>query len=189
MNFEFAEIINPYLARGEFTQAIQLAENRLASIPSSPFHEIIGQSLLGHTDKLCCWIDDFHRSGATTQPVRALYFELTEFDINTDEWAIDGFAYSKDYGLEDSEWLSDWGVTSVNAFVLEGYEYLQLSFEEVELDSEDLQNAYDWCEQLVIARYMELVQATHKQAQLQGLTWARLPVYYTEHGYDFILRS
>lgn len=187
MNFEFAEIVNSYLMRGEFTQAIQLAEKRLATISPSPFHEIIDQSLLGHTDELCRWINDFYHSVAASQPVQALYFELTEFDINTDEWGLDGFAYLKDFGLEETDWLSDYSAASEGAFVIKGYELLQEAFAEIEPDSEGLQDAQDWCEQLIIVRYMQLIQTAHQQAQRQGLVWATLPVYCTEHGYDFVL--
>ncbi|SDX37807.1 hypothetical protein [Hymenobacter psychrophilus] len=187
VNFEFAKLLNSYLLRGEIAQAIELAENQLAAIPLSPFHQIAGRSLLDQTHTLCHWADEFHRSVDVNQPVKALYFELTEFDVNTDEWAIDGFAYTADYGLATAEdWLPDYCAASENALILEGYESLQEAFEELEIESDDLQNARDWCEQLIIARYMQLLQAARTEAKRQGLAWAALPAYCTEHGYDFI---
>lgn len=191
MNFEFAEEINPYLEQGNFAQAVQVAEARLLALPFSPFHAVIGKSLLSQADNLCSWIDKFYMTVAGNYPVEAFYFELTEFDINTDIWCIEGFAYPKDLGLDDTEWLSDSSVedTADTPFVITGYESLQHAFEEVESDSDELDNAWDWSEQLIIVRYMELVHAAHKLAQQQELRWCELPIYCTEHGYDFITKS
>lgn len=189
MNFQFAESINPYLAQGQFAQAIELAENQMAVLPRSPFHEIINQPLLHHTTDLCFWINSFYRAAASNQLIQALYFELTEFDINSDVWAIDGFTYPEDMGIEDTEWLNEPSAATEQAFILRGYEGLQRAFEESEPDSAEAQGARDWCEQLVIARYMQLVQAAHKEAENQGLPWAALPIYCTEHAYDFVIRS
>lgn len=36
--------------------------------------------------------------------IKALYFEMNEFDINTDCWNIDGFAYDKMEGLIRGIW-------------------------------------------------------------------------------------
>jgi hypothetical protein len=49
--------------------------------------------------------------------------------------------------------------------------------------------ARDWCEQLIIARFMELMRAAHLEAARRGLAWAKLPLYFTEHAYDFVVKS
>ncbi|HVW58781.1 MAG TPA: hypothetical protein VHC48_02055 [Puia sp.] len=46
-----------------------------------------------------------------------------------------------------------------------------------------------WCEQVIIARFMELMRAAHMSAKEKRMTWADVPVYFTEHAYDFIVRS
>jgi hypothetical protein len=189
MNSEFAESINPYLAQGQFVQAIELAENQLATLSRSPFHKIIKRPLLHHATDLCFWINRFYSVVASNQSIEALYLELTEFDINFDVWGIDGLAYSADLGIEDTEWLAEPSAATEQAFILEGYEDLQRAFEESELGAAETQDAQDWCEQLIIARFMQLVQAAHHEAQNQGLPWAALPIYCTEHGYDFVIRS
>ncbi|UOG76520.1 hypothetical protein MTX78_07945 [Hymenobacter tibetensis] len=188
MNFEYSEAINPYLEEAKFDQAIQFAKSKLAAVPASPFHSVLDKSMLSLADGLCSWIDDFYNAIASNSSIQALYFELTEFDINTEVWSIEGFAYAQDGGLEDPEWLTDiaedWIATP--AFVITGYEELQQAFEE---DADDEEEAKDWCEQLVIAQYMQLVYIAHQRARTQNLPWAKISVYYTEHGYDFILRS
>ncbi len=91
--------------------------------------------------------------------VEALYCEMNEFDINTDNWYIDSFAFANDGGIDlhDMEWLCDFDTDSQketeSIFKIDGYEKLQDAFENIELDSDDLQNARDWCEQIVISIY------------------------------------
>lgn len=191
MNFKFSEVLNPYLEKAEFDQAIQIAENELTAISATPFHAIIGKSLLIQAPSLSLWINDFYKAGSEAFPIRALYFEMIEFDINTDEWSIDGLAYPEDGGLEDTEWLADSDEVAVSesTFIIEDCESLQEAFEDDELDSNDQQNARDWCEQLIIARYMQLVHAAHQYAKEKAFAWSLIPVYCTEHGYDFIIRS
>jgi hypothetical protein len=66
---------------------------------------------------------------------------------------------------------------------------VQNAFENIEPDNDDVQNARDWSEQIVIARFMELMRTTHLKAKEQKLTWATIPLYFTEHSYDFIVKS
>ncbi|WP_022823359.1 hypothetical protein [Hymenobacter norwichensis] len=191
MNFDFAEVVNPFLEKADFNQAIQLAEARLVAIPTSPFHLILGKSLLNQAESLCLWVDSFYEKATRSIVVKSLYFELTEFDINTDKWEIEGFTYAEDGGLDDQEWLADFSqtISTDEAFVLVGYESLQEAFEEIALDSDDLQDAHDWCEQLVLARYRQLVYTAHQQAVERQLSWAHIPVYCAEHGYNIITKS
>lgn len=193
MNFEFAEQINPSLEIHDYLKAIDIAETALKKIPYTDFHLVNGQSLVHQTDSLTTWIDDFYKMVSKFMVVKALYFEMNEFDINTDAWYIDGFAFNEDRGLdlEDMEWLCDVSQETMTSeeFVLEGYEKLQDAFENIEPDTDDLQNARDWCEQIIIARFMELMRAVHFRAKEKNLEWANVPLYFTEHSYDFIIRS
>lgn len=193
MNFNFAEKINPSLEKFDFIKAIQVAETALAKIPTTDFHAITGESLLHHVEDLAFWIEEFYQSVSAGMPVKALYFEMNEFDINTDLWYIDGFAYEEDGGLDpvDMEWLADVSSDAIteDQYALTGYEQLQEAFENAEFGVEDTQKARDWCEQLVITRFMELMRTTHLKAKEIKLGWAALPIYYTEHAYDFIVRS
>lgn len=187
MNFEYSEAINPYLVEAKFDKAIQFATSKLAAVPTSPFHSVLSKSMLSQADSLCLWIDNFYNNLISNSLIQALYFELAEFDINTDVWGIEGFAYAQDGGLEDPEWLADVEEELIitDAFVISGYEDLQQAFEE---DADNWEEAKDWCEQLIIAQYMQLVYVAHHKAQNRNLPWAKIPVYCTEHGYDFILR-
>ncbi|GAA4300436.1 hypothetical protein [Nibribacter koreensis] len=193
MNFDFAEQINPYLEKQEYKKAISIAEEALKNIPKTDFHSIIGQSLISQAEGVVQWIDNFYKTVSEIIEPKALYFEMNEFDINTDTWYIDGFAFSEDGGLnpEDMEWLCDVSheTMTTEEYVITGYENLQEAFENIEPDTDDLQDARDWSEQLVIARFMELMSATHWEAKRQNMEWAELPLYFTEHSYDFIVKS
>ena len=120
---------------------------------------------------------------------------MNEFDINTDTWYIDSFAFNHDGGLdlEDMEWLCDFETDSQSetktVFQIKGFEKLQTAFETTELDTDNLQDARDWCEQLVIARFMELMRTAHLTAKQKGHSWATTPIYFTEHSYDFVVKS
>ena len=197
MNFEFAEQINPSLEQLDMSSAIAIAEARLRQLPPTEFHEVIGLSLVGQAHDLAIWVDQFYQAVSKRIEVEALYFELTEFDINTDQWYIDCFAYTKDGGLDanDMEWLVEFDASSQEeigtVFLIEGYENLQKAFETFDEKPSDLEreDASSWCEQIIIARFMELMRAAHLSAKDSKLPWANLPIYFTEHAYDFIVRS
>lgn len=194
MNFEFANQINPRLTEGDFTGALKIGESELSKIPQTDFHHMLGKSLLNQTDSLVDWIDSFYNQISNKVKIAALYFELNEFDINTDEWYIDGFAYEQDGGLDDIEWLTDVtrDLMTQQEFKLHGLENIQSAFERFGSDgelSDDQQNAQDWSEQLVIARFMELLRTAHLTAKKLGLKWSDIPVYCTEHDYNFIYKS
>ena len=195
MNFEFAEQINPHLERLNFDKAINIAETELRKIPATDFHYVLDKSLIEQADDLASWVENFYVIATKKNKIEALYFEMTEFDINTDLWYIDGFAFSIDGGLHlnDMEWLCDFDTDSQTetgtVFKIDGYEKLQTAFENVELSTDDFQNARDWCEQIIIARFMELMRTAHLTAKSRNLSWATVPIYFTEHEYDFIVKS
>jgi len=195
MNFEFAELINPDLEQLNFDKALNIAETELRKIPTTTFHYVLENSLVGQADDLAYWVENFYNIASKKNKVEALYFEINEFDINTDLWYIDSFAFSKDGGLDlsDMEWLFDFDTDSQTetqtVFKIEGYEKLQTAFESIELNTDDLQNARDWSEQIIIARFMELMAKAHLIAKTKKLNWATIPIYFTEHSYDFIVKS
>lgn len=201
MNFTFAEKLNPFLQNFDFSQAIELAEKQLTDIPETDFHDIIGKSLTHHANDFAEWIEEFYEKSCEGNTITCLYFELNEFDLNTDCWYIDAFAYNEDGGmnLDNMEWLSNYQTDSDSlidsSFIFEDYETLQEAFESVEgLEEEgeftdEMNDAKDWCEQIIIARFMELIRASHILAKETEMSWANCTVYCTEHAYDFIIQT
>lgn len=195
MNFDFAEQINPDLEKLDFKKAISTGETELQKLPTTAFHSIIGKTLTDQTESLAVWVDNFYKIASKKLDIKSLYFEMNEFDINTDAWYIDCFAFSQDGGLdlEDMEWLCDFETDSQTEtetiFQIEGLEELQTAFETTELNTDNLQDSRDWCEQIIIARYMELMRTAHLTAKQEGYPWAKTPIYFTEHSYDFVVKS
>lgn len=193
MNFEFAEKINPDLENLNFCKALHIAETELKKLATTDFHDVLGNTFTNHVDNLARWINKFHLSISKKFEVKALYFEMIEFDINTTVWCIDGFAFPKDGGLDqlDMEWLCDVTRETMTRkeFILTGYEKLQNAFENIELANDNLQDARDWCEQIIIIRFMELMRMAHLKAKQRNFEWANIPIYFTEHSYSFIVRS
>ena len=197
MNFQFAEKINLHLEKLDFKKALEIAVTEMQKLPKTDFHSIIGVTLAKQAGKVAEWVDGFYRKASKENKIDALYFEMNEFDINTDIWFIDGFSYSKDGGLdlEDMEWLSDWDTSTDTSFAINQLEKLQVAFSEIDEKEEndewtdELQEARDWCEQIIIAKFMELMREAHLIAKRKPYTWAKLPIYFTEHEYDFVVKS
>lgn len=201
MNFEFAQKINTDLEELDFEKALKTAETELKKLDLTDFHKVLDKSLIGQADKLATWIEDFYNKSIDKGIVETLYFEMNEFDINTEQWYIDCFAYRKDGGLdlEDMEWLCDYDTDSQTEtgtiFIIEELENVQNSFATIEVREEsgtwndNLQDARDWSEQIVLIRFMELMKNAHLTAKNRNLKWAEIPIYFTEHSYDFIVKS
>ena len=200
MNFEFAEKINLALKTLDFTKALKIAKQALEELPVSDFHAVLDRTLIEQADELVNWVDDFYQLASKERDIKSLYLEINEFDINTDMWFLEGFAYLSNGGLdlenlENMDWLCDYDGNSPNVFELKGFELLQTAFSKIEIKEEngdwtdELQDARDWCEQIIIIKFMELVRQSHIIAKQKKLLWAKIPIYFTEHGYDFIVKS
>jgi hypothetical protein len=197
MNFEFAEKINPYLEKLNFKKALEIAIKELQKIPNTDFHSIIKVSLIMQAEKVAEWINEFYQKASKKSKVKSFFFGMNEFDINTDMWYIDGYSYSNDGGLNsDMDWLfDDDDYTDSMFFKIEQLEKLQAAFSDIEEKKEndewtdELQDASDWCEQIIIAKFMELMREAHLIAKEKQYLWATLPIYFTECEYDFIVKS
>ena len=201
MNFEFAEKINPHLEKLDFKKALEIATAELQKLPNTDFHSVLSATLTEQAEEVADWIEEFYQKASKKKKVKALYFEMNEFDINTDMWFIDGFSFSKDGGLdlEDMDWLCDYDTDSQtetdSVFTIEQFEKLQEAFSEIEKKEEndewtdELQEARDWCEQIIITKFMELMREAHLVAKRKQYLWATIPIYFTEHGYDFVVKS
>jgi len=200
MNFEFAKKINPELESLKFEKVFKIAIAELEKIPSTDFHAVQNMTFIEQVDAVVNWIDKFYQTASQSNLIKAFYFEMNEFDVNTDMWFIEGFSYNKDGGLnlenlEHMDWLCDYHAISQNIFTLTGFEHLQNAFAKIEEKKEndewtdEQQNARDWCEQIIIVKFMELMREVHLIAKAKRLIWSKIPIYFTEHGYDFIVKS
>lgn len=194
MNFDLIEEIDAYIKKGNLKEAIQRCESKLEGLEVTYFHPIIRQDLLHHTSRLAQWLEEFYLKVSMIIQVQALYLEMNGFDVNTDMWYIDGFAYKQIGTSEDFEWLTECNSDTATdePFILTGFEMMQVAFEQYfdeEDASENLEAAHDIAEMLVILRLQELVAQIHKEAKAKELSWNNIPVFATAHGYEVIYKS
>lgn len=115
---------------------------------------------------------------------------MNEFDINTSMWYFSGFSYMGGDGFDPKnikhmDWLSDYDDSTSDIFELKGFEKIQIAFSEIEEREENgdwtevLHSSMEWCEQLVIIKFMELMRDVHLYAKKNGFLWAQIPIYFT----------
>jgi hypothetical protein len=191
LNDDVLEHLASYLEEGQLSVAIAQVEDALAKTEPTPFHALRGVSLLPQCEAGLRWLDAFYDRVSQAQPVKALYLEMNGFDVNTDEWYVDGFAFEQVGDPGELDWLADWkeDMTTTDPFVLRGFEAGQEAFaqymEEEEL-SDALERARDLAEALVVLRLQELLDHIHRAAKSQGLAWGQTPMWVTAHDYELV---
>ncbi|MGY2134884.1 hypothetical protein ACW9KT_21820 [Hymenobacter sp. HD11105] len=194
MDFDLFNYFQGLLQEGKLREAIAQGEHKLNSLEKTYFHRLLGTNLLHQRDEVAAWLDAFYQHVSSKMPIGALYVEMNAFDINTEEWYLDGFAYEVAGTREDAEWLANWSANTATKepFVLSGFELLQEAFEayfDEEQVSENLERAHDVAEMLVILRVQELLDEVHQAAKVKGLAWGTIPLLVTAHDYEMLYEA
>lgn len=190
MNFDLAEELNEFLINNDLEGAIRLAEEKLAALPATDFHKVIGRDLKPLTQTLIDYIERFFKITKAKIDVKAIYSEMNGFTINYDLWFIELFAFTQCGGLDDLDWLTEFEVSSEDSLVIRGYEDLQAVYQDYmeneKWDNKDLEAACEICELLIILRLQELFKAARKIAIEQRATWTNVPLFVTAHDYELV---
>lgn len=189
LNNDVLEHLASYLEEGQLSVAIAQVEAALGNLEPTYFHALRGVSLVPQREAGLRWLTAFYDRVSRAQPVKALYLEMNGFDVNTDEWYVDGFAFEKAGTPGELDWLADWeeDMATTEPFVLRGFEGGQEAFAQYmeEGDHSDaLERARDLAEALVVLRLQELLDHIHRTAKSQGLAWGQTPVWVTAHDYE-----
>jgi hypothetical protein len=189
MSFEYADKVNHFLKKLDFVGALEVAEDGLCGQHQSPFHSILGRTFTNSLESFSTWIAEFIEDCPAEIEPAAIYFEMNEFDIYTDLWYISACLFSKDrIGSSDLDWLGDFNLsTEDKIYILTGFEDIQIAFED--FCGTEHHVALDWCEQIVICRFMEFVRSTHLYGAINGLRWSKTKVYFRKQENDFVLMS
>ncbi len=117
--------------RMQLNKAIEKCELFIASLKPTEYHAVLRRDWQEQTSEAAAWLFDFYRAALADIDVQALYCEMNRFDINTDLWYLDAFAYDFVGEADDLGWLVGWktSTSEENRFVLEGMEDLQALFE------------------------------------------------------------
>lgn len=175
---------------GQLDRCIVLLEDGLRCLNSTPYHLVLGKSLLNQTEDLARWIADFSRKAdAASVGLAALYLEMNGFAINPDEWHCHLFGYKTAGDVWDLDWLSSWDAENSDCFVLRGMEEVQQAFADLHWAEEQplgVQLAGEITEHLVTARFMQLVAAAHEHAKARFRGLDGMPVLATAHDWDTV---
>ncbi|UOQ71380.1 hypothetical protein [Hymenobacter cellulosilyticus] len=184
-----SEKIQAFVADNQLDKAIALAERVITKNRITDFAPAVGKSLLPLTDSLVSYLDAFFAKAAQELDVKALYAEMNGFTINYDRWFVDVFAFDRDEGLEDPDWLADYNYANHSVpeegFTITGLEEIQAVYEDY-TDNEKWENARaetaaEDAAVLIVLRLQELFKAAKETAHARQLAWAAMPLYVTAH--------
>lgn len=184
--------IVPWLRQARFDRAIAHCEAVLASLPATPYHKVTGRSWLHQTEEAARWLVDFFGVAKKNLQVRAIYCEMNRFEINPQEWRVDGFAYDFFGKPTDPDWLCGWQETSgEHRLVLSGMKDLQALFARDYADEPPgkIRASSEVAIHLLSLRMQELVHGAARQARSSGDLPEEVPVLAAVHDSDLIAIS
>jgi len=171
----------------------KLTEDLQRIEPQTPFHPVIGRDFSSQVEQAADWLASVYDQGAEDFKVTAIFVEMNRFDINTDQWYLEGSTFSMPVGdlFEDLEYnLGEYEDVCDEEFVLTGVEDIQAAFEQTnEKDifaSEDpddmrLMEAMGIAFDLITLRAMEMLASAHCQAARTGHKAGSVRVFANVH--------
>jgi hypothetical protein len=169
--------------------AIAYCEKVLAELPATSYHAAKGQSFLGHSDEAAGWLTAFYRQESESTRIKAIYVELTRFEINTDVWDAHAFAYDFFGDPVDAGWLCGWKSHTERALVLDDLARVRDAYREKyhEEATPNEQKVADVVSMLVTLRFQELIRAATAQARAAGGIPENVPVLAAVHESDMVM--
>ncbi len=189
MNTEIWGKINQLIIQGKLDEAITDLENKLSSCKSMRFKTLIGSKFTNNPITIAEKINEFISDCEKSFVVKSIYLEMNGFDINTDRWYFDFFAYETyEEDQEDLDWLSDWISDDWSGLTLEGLEGTQNDFDWYINNSGEIdifvKEAEELAVLLVMCKFARLICA----AVATGKITKRIPILATAHDFDIIPR-
>lgn len=123
--FDLQEQLRPALHAGDTAHCQRVIGERLAGLPSSPFHVALDLAITNPVSAVAAHLDGFLKREAARFEVGAAYVEMNGFDINPDRWFFDAFAFRHHGGHDDYDWLADWQSEEYDDMTVTGLERLQ----------------------------------------------------------------
>lgn len=175
-----------WVKSGLLDRAIEYCEAQLKRLPQSDFHKALGRDWLEQSEATLRWLTKLHSDAAARFEPRALYCEMNRFDINTERWYLDGFAYEAVGNPAELSWLTGHQHTTTDgqALVLDGMDDLQQAYgrlQELNSVSPELEAASEMATVLLTLRMQELVQAAAQQAWEHGTIPDTVPILAAAH--------
>lgn len=181
ISFELQVQLAPILRAGDLAKCERIVAARLAALPRSPFHIILDLPITTDPECVAAGFDEFFQEQNARFKIGAAYTEMNGFDINTDLWFCQPFAYERYGGHEDYDWISDWQGETEGGIAIEGLESLQEVYASNAFRDERFDGACSVTSLLVVIRFQDLIRraAPHMQE-------LHFPLLATANDYDFI---
>ena len=164
-------------------------EERLAQEKVERFRGLLGRTFTNEPREILSAINEFISAAGSEFDLKAVYFEMNEFDINPDRWFFDFFGfdhYTDD--RDDVDWLCEWNPVDWPEVTLTGLESVQADFawymNEEMYNDEKFARAKDVAVLLVMAKFVALIEA----ALASGARAKPIPVFATAHDFDIVGR-
>jgi hypothetical protein len=183
------------IPHGKTKICIAELESALACMTDTVYHSVIGKDFLHHADEIASVMRDFYQQSKGKGPIKAMYYEMNGFSINTDRWYCNGFGYVKGGTLWDltwdQEWMCDWDYETKD-ITLTGMEEVQAAFASTFSKKEialGVEIAGEIAEHLVTARFCELIKVAHDLGKQRCGDLIGLPIVSTAHEWDTVAPS
>jgi hypothetical protein len=184
VSFELQKQLKPVLRAGDIERCERVIAERLAAMPRSPFHIALDLRITNSPSDIARHFDRFFNREAQRFTLAAGYTEMNGFDINTDRWYFDMFAYDNYGGHDDYGWLADWNSESFNQMTITGLEPLQEVYDSPAFSERSFDDQCSIAGLLVVVKFQDLIRrAAPLMQQLQ------FPLLSTAHDYDFIYET
>jgi hypothetical protein len=179
-----------WVESASLSRAIAYCEKELASLPSSPYQKALGRTCLSQLDEAVEWLASFYRTAGKRFDVRAIYCEMNRFEINTDRWYVDGFAYDAVPDPNGLDWLCKWKKSTDEKTCLElrGMTDLQKLFarDYADVPPRRVVAASECAILLLTLRMQELIHTATLQARHGGRFPKFIPVWSAAHDSNMI---
>lgn len=179
--FKMQSQLEPVLREGNLAACIDRVCSEMKRLPDSPFHVALSARVTNPSREVSKHFDAFFRKEGARFSIKAAYTETNGFDINTDLWYFDVFAYSSYQGVEDFDWISDWQSEYCQPMPITGFESLQKVFASDAFADDRFSDACDLAGFIFTLRFQELIQRAAQEMQLLSF-----PLLASAHDSDFI---
>jgi hypothetical protein len=185
--------IRGFIEQGDVDRAIAHCEKRLKSLPKTAYHKVLGRNWLAEASNAAKWLIKFYKTAGKQFPVKSLYCEMNRFEINADEWYLDGFAYDSVEEINDFGWLSNWNYLTDNKlrFNLPAIKDIQKLFAR-DYEAEPPKNSLAASELAILLltiRMQQLIHAAVQEVRQKRSLPESVPVFAAAHDSDLIFAS
>lgn len=196
MDIDFADKINFYIESEQFDEAVKVASGELQQCKNRKFDSALTLNFDDQAESLAYWIEEYFVEINDEGNYKVLFAQISDFSMETDTWHFDIFAYERDGGVENPQWLDyfDFEIENDEVFPLLGCEQDEENFELYNILeqrnrlTDELVDAHDWAEQVVRAKAFRLAHLARRKAKELDLEWSDVVLYVGTHDDDFRVR-